>query len=852
MHHGKRTLATALCCLGTLAIQALCQPANTPPAAAPLAGPLDPARALTGPLMLQSSRHTPLPEEYIWTAGEEQTRSVYARLKGAEQTEPRYFRKTFQLAAVPPQATLYIGGPRSLRVYLNGTLADQAESDSSSPLGIHVFATGVARLLRSGSNVLAIQAVRGHGVNGYANSALVHQQTSGEVLVAKIVPRGTGVDAPALLRTDATWKSSALSAPGWEQPAFNDSPWKAARSFGGIESSIELFQWNADAGMYNWPGYDGISGFLAHMPIRPAAVLAHFSGRGSISGLESLSTGAGGVLAVTLPPAGSGDTEAPSVTLDFGRELTGRLEIVSASDTPATLTMQMGESEAEALKQPFLGVNAITIPPHGTGHSSKSAFRYARIRFVAGAPDLRFSAIRVDHVYYPVTYSGSFESSDPMLNRIWETGAYTAHLCMQDGLWDASKRDRGRWMGDTDVSGRVVEDVFGDKPLMEDTLDRLLGARPEGAAPASDTIDQHVNGIPGYSAFWFTGAADYYRHTGAKAFLEREHRRMLELLALVDKEFDAPSIYANKSNVWLYVDWSPELNGDTAETRRATTLEFYRAYREAVWMLRELGDTANAAKYEARADAIGKAASQFLVDPATGTFGPRWQTNAAAVIGGAAAPAQYPAIWSSVLAQVGKGSTRGWIVSPYYNYYVIRAMAELGHRQEALAWIRQYWGGMIQQGATSFWEAYDPDWYKDDFHASLQADNRSGYFVSLAHGWSAGPTAWLMEQVLGIQPRGAGFSTVDIRPDLLDLAWARGAEPTPHGLLKVDARKEGSAIRVVVDLPEGVLATVSLPVSGAAARLRIDDAATEGTASEGGARRLVRLVHAGHYVLSAN
>lgn len=268
-------------------------------------------------------------------------------------------------------------------------------------------------------------------------------------------------------------------------------------------------------------------------------------------------------------------------------------------------------------------------------------------------------------------------------------------------------------------------------------------------------------------------------------------------------------------------------------------------------MLRELGDTANATKYEARAEAIGKAANQYLLDPATGSFGPRWQTNAAAVVGGAASPAQYPAIWKNVLSQVGKGSTRGWIISPYYNYYVIRAMGEMGHRQEALAWIRQYWGGMIEQGATSFWEAYDPDWYKDDFHASLQSDNRSGYFVSLAHGWSSGPTAWMMEQVLGIQPRGAGFSTVDIRPDLVDLEWARGAEPTPHGLLKVEARKEASGMRVVVDVPEGVIASVAVPVARGGARVQVNGQAADATASEDGARMIVKLGHAGHFELAA-
>jgi hypothetical protein len=366
-------------------------------------------------------------------------------------------------------------------------------------------------------------------------------------------------------------------------------------------------------------------------------------------------------------------------------------------------------------------------------------------------------------------------------------------------------------------------------------------------------VDQHVNGIPGYSSFWFTGVADFYRHTGDKAFLEREHQRMLQLLQVVDGEFDNRNIYANKSKVWLYVDWSPELNGDTPETRRATTLEFVRAYREAAFLLHAIGDGANAAKYRERAGAVKAAADKYLTD-ANGTFGPRWQTNAAAVISGAAGPERYDAIWKDVLSQVGHEPAPGLqypIMTPYYGDYVLRAMAEMNHREDALQWMRQYWGGMLAEGATSFWEAYDTHWYKEDFHSSLQADNRSGYFVSLAHGWSSGPTAWLMEEVLGIQPTGAGFATVNLRPDLVDLQWARGAMPTPHGLIKVDARKKGSATEIAVDVPEGVVARLSVPVSGASVTsVRVNGKSEPAESAEGGARRVVALDHAGHYVVS--
>lgn len=805
--------------------------------------PLDPSRAATTPV-LERDIHKPLPEEYIWTAmpNTGNAKLVYTFPGIGEQTEPHYFRAHFHVDQVPAAATLYTAGPRSVSIWINGQLADRVSSDTGSPLGMHVFATPVAKLLHAGDNVIAIEAVRGRGVTGFANSALVRQQTFGQVLVAKIIPNLPGVTSADLFHSNAAWKSSTATASGWEKESFRDADWPAVMTLGGIESNIELFQWNADAGLYNWPGYDGISGFLAHMPLS-GKVLATYSGRGHFDGLDALSRGAG-ELRVSLPEAQVSDANAPSLFIDFGREITGRLEIVSATEAPVKVTFQLGESESEALKSPYLGVNEMTIAPNAIGHSSKTAFRYAKVRFLGGAREMHFASVRADHVYYPVQFAGSFESSDPLLNRIWETGAYTAHLCMQDGVWDASKRDRGRWMGDTDVSGPVIEEAFGERTLMEDTLDRLLG--PDPATP----VDQHVNGIPGYSSFWFTGVADFYRHTGDKAFLEREHKRMLELLSVVDGEFDERGVYANKSKVWLYVDWSPDLNGDTPETRRATTLEFLRAYREASYLLRELGDRENAAKYEKRAQNTHTAANQYLTDAGSGTYGPRWQTNAAAVISGAAGADRYDAIWRNVLSQVGHPAPAGMqnnIITPYYGAYVLRAMARMGHRQDALAWVRQYWGGMLQEGATSFWEAYNTDWYKEDFHSSLQADNRSGYFVSLAHGWSAGPTAWLTEEVLGIQPTGAGYSTVNLRPDLLDLDWARGAVPTPHGLLKLEARKMGTTTSITVDLPEGVVAQLSLPHP---LPVRVNETVQAAASAENGTRSVVTLNHAGHYVVS--
>ena len=773
---------------------------------------------------LESAAHHPLPEQYIWAPG----------TKDSDWDRTFYFRDVFKLTAVPDVATLYAAGPDRIRVYVNGRLIANAERDPKSRLRPMVLALPVARALHAGANTVALEV------------------SGGEGLAVKIVPRAPDVMGPALVISDGSWQYSDQGPAGWQQPG-NAGSWKSVHSLGGIESDIDFFQWNNDAGMYQWPGYDGLSPFLAHLPAPVERVTYAFDGLGRLENLGAIApvspsvakseagksaAGAAGEFSVTLPPPGATREEYPFVVLDLGRESDGRLEIVSDSAAPMKLELQFGESREESINEPYLGADPITVPPLATVRGPKSAFRYAVVRFVAGTPPLRFKAIRLDTTYYPVKYQGSFESSDPLLNRIWAVGAYTSHLSMQDDIWDAPKRDRGRWMGDLDVSGRVIDTVFADHFLMQDTMNHLI-------ADAGKPVHGDVNGIPGYSAFWVMGQADYYRHIGDRSYLESIRQPLTELLDYMETELDSRPVFANTHKSWPFVDWSPDLNGDTAEARRATTLEFAKAFAEGAWLLGEAGDSAGAAKYSGEAASLNQAAQQYLLDSSSDTFGPRWETNAMAIFSGVANDAETSDIWDKVLSK-----PRGFMITPYYDFYVITAMAEAGHRREALDWIREFWGGMIQEGATSFWEAYDPDWPKGNFHESLQADNGQGYFVSLCHGWSSGPTAWLTEQILGITPEGAGFSKVGIRPDLAGLEWARGAEPTPHGPIKVDLRAGSAGLETSLDLPDGVDAGVSMPAAAGATSIEVNGRAMTATTAEGGSRLVIHLDKGGSYKLA--
>jgi len=809
-------------------------------------GPLDPTLDVATPT-LESGVHTPLPEQYIWSSQPGSTsEGVFSCL-----------RKSFTLKKAPPVATLYAAGPHYIRVYINGKLLADAERDAKDRLRPFLLAIDVSGQLRVGRNVIALTV-------------------SGDRLVLKIVPAPLQAVKPALLLTDNTWKCGDGSSKGWESLGFDDRSWPAAISLGGIESSSEFFERYEDAGMYRWPGYDGISPFLAHAILKAEELTYGFEGMGKFSNSSALMgydssdvarasrplsrerpapargqyarATAGETpapqtseeFAATLPAKKLPQSEYPFLVLGFRKECTGRLRVVSDSPAPMRLEVQYGESAEEALTNPYLGANEIDVPPFGTVYGPKSAFQYALVRFLGGQSPLRFKAIDADFIYYPVKQLGAFQCPDPTLNKIWETGAYTAHLCMQDSIWDGPKRDRLCLAGGLDISARVISDVFGDRFLIDKSLKELVAA-------AGNPVKNDVNGIPGYSALWVMAEADYFRHSGDLEHLKSVQDSLRALMDYMATQIDEKGLFRNSNNRSTFVDWSPDLDQDSPESRRVTLMEFLRAFNEGAWLLEQAGDATAAEKFRQIAEKLRADTLKNSLDPARNIFGDRWQTNAMAVYSGLADPAQRAAVWENILSLPYRFN-----VTPHFDYFAISAMAEAGRRDEAADWIMDYWGGMLRPDTTTFWEGYDSRWPKEHFHAHLQTDHGEGYFVSLCHGWSSGPAAWLMEQVLGIQPTAAGFTKVSIRPDLCGMKYARGAEPCPHGLVKVDYRHEDSDFQAAIEIPEGVTALVSLPVDKGVDSILVDGQAVPGAPVEDGTRLAVTLSSPGAHELHSH
>lgn len=94
---------------------------------------------------------------------------------------------------------------------------------------------------------------------------------------------------------------------------------------------------------------------------------------------------------------------------------------------------------------------------------------------------------------------------------------------------------------------------------------------------------------------------------------------------------------------------------------------------------------------------------------------------------------------------------------------------------------------------------------KNDNHGDLGEHCYIGFRHSLCHGWAGGPTAWLSQHVLGVQPVAPGCRKVAISPHLGRLNWAKGTYPTPFGPISIKLEKASDGMtKVDYSAPKGI------------------------------------------------
>lgn len=538
---------------------------------------------------------------------------------------------------------------------------------------------------------------------------------------------------------------------------------------------------------------------LSVFPIPPQRVVwTSAQGVAHADGLPAASRSGQALLTQATPPLvlqpGAG------VLLDFGTELAGSLELVTAmteSKEMPELRVRFGESVAEAMAElgergaqndHALRDQKVRLPWLGATRIGPSGFRFARLDNLSPTLEARLSQVRALLTLRDVPYLGSFRCSDERLERIWRTGAWTVHLNMQDYLWDGIKRDRLPWLGDMHPEVGVIQCVFGHNEVVPKSLDLVRDATP---------VKEWMNGISSYSMWWILIHEDWYRHHGDLAYLEAQRGYLVALLRRLAGFVDPAG--AETLDGMRFLDWPTFENKQAVHEGLQAMMAL--AMESGARLCTVLGEAGTAAL-------CGETLARLRrhAPPPSGRKSPA----ALLALAGLRDPAE---VSRSVLQPGGPAD-----LSTFYGYYVLEALAKAGEADTALDFIRRYWGGMLDFGATTFWEDFDLAWTRDagridalvppgkkDLHGDFGAHCYVGFRHSLCHGWAGGPTAWLSRHVLGISPAEPGFTAVRIQPMLGDLHWAEGSYPTPKGLIRVrHERQADGSVRSEVSLPAGV------------------------------------------------
>ena len=483
-------------------------------------------------------------------------------------------------------------------------------------------------------------------------------------------------------------------------------------------------------------------------------------------------------------PVSCSTTTTGGTLYDFGKEIFGYLKV---RNLKGTLHIYYGESPEEALDKEHcetLDVLTSALSPQTSDLGSK-AFRYVYIEKEAGAT---YDDVSMDYEYAPhdMTHSGSFRCSDEEINKIWDVAAYTMDLTTREFFMDGIKRDRWTWSGDAIQSYLMNYYLRFDTECVKRTIRQLRG---------KDPVTAHVNTIMDYTFYWFKSVLDYYQYTGDADFVREMWPRMVTLMDYVLSRTNSEGMAEGQPDDWIFVDWV-----DFPMHKRGILcfeqILFCKALETMALCAKVLG--INKSTYRVKAEELRNKVKQtfwsykekaYLHAIEDGVMNRQITKfpNMFAIIYGYAYEEQRQEIMQSVMLNPNINP----ITTPYMRFYELEALCIDGLHTQVLKEMRDYWGGMLREGATSFWEKYVPT----EMGTQHLAMYGRPYGKSLCHAWGASPVYLLGKYYLGVKPTKPGYEEYEVRPALGDLEWMKGDVPTPHGMIHVEMDRKQIKIR---------------------------------------------------------
>ncbi len=471
-------------------------------------------------------------------------------------------------------------------------------------------------------------------------------------------------------------------------------------------------------------------------------------------------------------------------TLSEAKNDTSHVKLVA--DTP-----YFGKTKEEAADDFCEQIEKFTLKS-GEEHRSEvsKAFRYLRVK--GGSHTLV-----VEEEYDPAPIPVKFHSENERLNKIFDTSVYTFSMCAREFYLDGAKRDRWLWGGDAYEAEKAEYYYQYDAERIKRSIVALFGKTP---------VVRYINHIMDYTMYTIISVWEYYEHTGDKEFLEYIEPIMTEHLEFSMKRLSEDGFicsipHKGKFVDWIFVDWGklPDKNGEVSFEQ----ILFWAAIRAAAKVYGVLGK-ANEDLYEF-AEKLQKRTDEIFWDEEKGVYvfarnnGVLDETvtchaNVFAVLYGFANEDKKARIVQAIRENKIELS-----ITPFMIEFVLACLFEEGETATAAKGLEDFWGGMIDAGATTFWEKYE----KGETEESATAMYARPFGRSLCHIWGAGPLYLIPRYYFGIRNDLDFGKKFICEPNLKLIKNCSLTVPMQKGTLTVE--HDGKGVRILSTELNGTL-----------------------------------------------
>lgn len=765
------------------------------------------------------------------------------------------FRKTFDLEIVPNQALAEISADSRYMLYVNGEFVCRGVP-MCDPLYQYYDEVDIAPYLKPGKNSIAV-LVHHYGVSTstyqYSGRAgLLFQARVGQQIIAtnetwksrfeeaytQEVPRICG---PHMLQGFQEHFDARKTADGWQETNFDDSDWKG--------STVITYGANSTPPFDPWPSL--VPRDIPHYfeEERPAARIVRL-GQVDDSPLNEKNDLSAKMHAEPLRDTDAGFRNAgsmiswnddcavvtqegdscPSVILDFGKEVTGMLRLEVEGPAGAVVDIAVAELPTKEGINHWWG----DLIGMGVAHRyvlrdgrqtfetfGRFGFRFAQLTFRNLAEPVKVHRVSVLFSSYDVGSRGSFECSDPLLNEIWRTGAYTTQCCMYDGWEDCPGREQRQWVGDARVEALINYACFGDMALTRKFLIQIgQSQRADGMTmmfyPGCCGIVNST--IVDYNLHWISAIEEYHLYSGDSEIVRELFPKVILSLRWWENRRNYDGLLENVPS-HLYLD-AAEPALDKRGCITVLNCFYVMALRSAANLATICGDTARAGDWELTAEVVSEAINDFLFDPEAGVYADclhegklserrSQHSNLLPMLLDIVPEDRLETMWAHITNEDHLSRTKHDVsagknvaaAQPFFSYFLFDTLARRGRQDIVLELTRRLWKPMIDAGRGTLWEI----WHDHE------EDVETGTQTSICHAWAASPTFFLSSEVLGFRPTSPGFRTFDVRPYLGDLSFARGVFPSVQGDIEVAWERRNGEFTLDLTVPKGATARVVLP-----------------------------------------